>query len=359
MSWASMRQTTKPEDIAYCLLGIFDVNMPLLYGEGHKAFIRLQEEIIKQTDDETILAWDWIRNSSLDGPQHGFLATSPVQFAKRHKLVAWSSAGSGSAFSITNRGLRITTSLRNDADVTGESRYVAVLRCSSNIDHNYGIALPLKKLDSSHGHRTDVSCFSRTDEDPFRVEAGESSPSAPVTTICIVPQPWWPSMILEKSWSLGLHVPKLPKGCSIIDSFPPNEWSPLGNVVVIDPRSKHQPRYIGARCADGEFVIRAQFMGDSWKVDLALGRLWDPSVSQARHLHTLYYRDDISVNGRALYTFVETKYVFGRELIIIDVDEKLEDWRWELVTIAGMIVGVGFLFTQLIPFVGPGKRRRL
>ena len=39
MSWASRRVTTRDEDIAYCLLGIFDVNMPLLYGEGEKAFI--------------------------------------------------------------------------------------------------------------------------------------------------------------------------------------------------------------------------------------------------------------------------------------------------------------------------------
>jgi hypothetical protein len=50
MSWASKRVTTRKEDIAYCLLGIFGVNMPMLYGEGDKAFIRLQEEIIKETD---------------------------------------------------------------------------------------------------------------------------------------------------------------------------------------------------------------------------------------------------------------------------------------------------------------------
>jgi len=42
MSWASGRETTRTEDLAYCLLGIFGVNMPLLYGEGSKAFIRLQ-----------------------------------------------------------------------------------------------------------------------------------------------------------------------------------------------------------------------------------------------------------------------------------------------------------------------------
>ena len=45
------------EDKAYSLLGLFDVNMPLLYGEGHRAFRRLQLEIIKQSSDESILAW--------------------------------------------------------------------------------------------------------------------------------------------------------------------------------------------------------------------------------------------------------------------------------------------------------------
>ncbi|KAH7355012.1 heterokaryon incompatibility protein-domain-containing protein, partial [Rhexocercosporidium sp. MPI-PUGE-AT-0058] len=57
MSWAASRETTKPEDLAYCLMGIFDVNMPLLYGEGSKAFLRLQEEIIKRSNDLSIFAW--------------------------------------------------------------------------------------------------------------------------------------------------------------------------------------------------------------------------------------------------------------------------------------------------------------
>ncbi|KAL2681119.1 hypothetical protein Neosp_008723 [[Neocosmospora] mangrovei] len=57
MSWASRRETTRVEDKAYCLMGIFDVNMPLLYGEGDKAFFRLQQEIMKTSDDQSILAW--------------------------------------------------------------------------------------------------------------------------------------------------------------------------------------------------------------------------------------------------------------------------------------------------------------
>ncbi|KAI0868522.1 heterokaryon incompatibility protein-domain-containing protein [Hypoxylon argillaceum] len=56
MTWAHKRKTTRPEDRAYSLMGIFHVNMPLLYGEGeHKAFDRLQGEIIRGSNDQSIL----------------------------------------------------------------------------------------------------------------------------------------------------------------------------------------------------------------------------------------------------------------------------------------------------------------
>ncbi|KAH6873921.1 heterokaryon incompatibility protein-domain-containing protein [Thelonectria olida] len=55
LSWAAGRQTTRDEDIAYSLLGLFDVNMPLLYGEGDKAFQRLLQEIIRHTGDPSVL----------------------------------------------------------------------------------------------------------------------------------------------------------------------------------------------------------------------------------------------------------------------------------------------------------------
>ncbi|KAI9773659.1 MAG: hypothetical protein M1840_006933 [Geoglossum simile] len=58
MSWAAHRQTMRVEDMSYCLMGIFDVNMPLIYGEGAKAFRRLQEEIIKRNNDLSIFAWN-------------------------------------------------------------------------------------------------------------------------------------------------------------------------------------------------------------------------------------------------------------------------------------------------------------
>ncbi|KAI1749132.1 HET-domain-containing protein [Xylaria castorea] len=78
MSWAADRQTSRQEDISYCLLGIFDVNMPLLYGEGHKAFVRLQQKIIKSTDDQSLFAWDLLHRHTY--PWSGILAPSPASF---------------------------------------------------------------------------------------------------------------------------------------------------------------------------------------------------------------------------------------------------------------------------------------
>lgn len=77
MSWAASRETTRVEDIAYSLMGLFNVFMPMLYGEGSRAFIRLQEEIIKQTEDYTIFAWSSDRSSV---PYRGMLAQSPSEF---------------------------------------------------------------------------------------------------------------------------------------------------------------------------------------------------------------------------------------------------------------------------------------
>jgi Heterokaryon incompatibility protein (HET) len=59
MSWASTRKATRIEDVAYSLLGIFRVNIPLQYGEGSGAFLRLQQEIMKSTNDQSLFAWSF------------------------------------------------------------------------------------------------------------------------------------------------------------------------------------------------------------------------------------------------------------------------------------------------------------
>ncbi|THU88009.1 HET-domain-containing protein, partial [Dendrothele bispora CBS 962.96] len=79
MSWAASRETTRSEDMAYCLMGLFGVNMPPIYGEGGpKAFMRLQQEIIKYSEDRSIFAWVASKNSRRE---RGLFASSPLEFA--------------------------------------------------------------------------------------------------------------------------------------------------------------------------------------------------------------------------------------------------------------------------------------
>ncbi|TRX93423.1 hypothetical protein FHL15_005698 [Xylaria flabelliformis] len=81
MVWARCRMTTRVEDRAYSLMGLFDVNMPLLYGEGGvKAFQRLQYEIVKSTKDQSILL-----HSGNVYSNH--LATSPDDFTPLHEFL--------------------------------------------------------------------------------------------------------------------------------------------------------------------------------------------------------------------------------------------------------------------------------
>ncbi|KAI0630685.1 hypothetical protein C8Q77DRAFT_220417 [Trametes polyzona] len=90
MSWAALRHTTRVEDRAYSLMGIFGVHLSPIYGEGTHAFLRLQEEIIKTIPDPSIFAWgDSCTLLSLrDGmftastpSSPGLLAESPSSFA--------------------------------------------------------------------------------------------------------------------------------------------------------------------------------------------------------------------------------------------------------------------------------------
>lgn len=78
MSWAAGRTTTRIEDRAYSLLGIFGVNMPLIYGEGQGAFRRLQEAILQQINDLSIFAWE---EPSPSDVLCGVLAPRPEAFS--------------------------------------------------------------------------------------------------------------------------------------------------------------------------------------------------------------------------------------------------------------------------------------
>lgn len=105
MFWLSRRKTTRIEDMAYCMLGVFDINMPLLYGEGTKAFIRLQEEIIKVSVDHTIFCWSWI--STVPLAWTNLLAPDPATFRHSSGFRRANAVEQAAPYSMTNAGLAI------------------------------------------------------------------------------------------------------------------------------------------------------------------------------------------------------------------------------------------------------------
>jgi heterokaryon incompatibility protein (HET) len=87
MSWASTRKTTRVEDEAYCLMGLFGIHMPLLYGEGKNAFLRLQLEILRSTYDYTLFAYKHLEGRTNRSSRVGMwfrppMATEPANFCR-------------------------------------------------------------------------------------------------------------------------------------------------------------------------------------------------------------------------------------------------------------------------------------
>ena len=103
LSWASTRSTTREEDTAYALLGIFDANMPLLYGEGSRAFKRLQEIVSLRLNDLSIYAW----LNPVFVVDHLMFAASPSCFAS-FNTVRKRSSGPTPTTGVTTSSMGVT-----------------------------------------------------------------------------------------------------------------------------------------------------------------------------------------------------------------------------------------------------------
>ncbi|KAK0613304.1 heterokaryon incompatibility protein-domain-containing protein [Immersiella caudata] len=154
MSWASRRQTTRVEDTSYCLLGIFGVYMPMLYGEEENAFRRLQEEIIKNTSDITIFAWRFDTAAAglkppVDTSNRIFssiLASSPSVF-RGYDLV-YTSPMLVKEFRTSNQGVLLHSRLaleRIKSKPFAFRRYILPICKSAN---GSGFGVRLRKLDT-------------------------------------------------------------------------------------------------------------------------------------------------------------------------------------------------------------------
>ena len=152
MSWASDRTTTRIEDIAYSLMGLFEVNMPLLYGEGSKAFTRLQHEIVKISDDESIFAWE---DSCV--LESGAFARSPSAFRESGDLVNVKFPHlERPPYTVTHRGLAIELALEENPtmDTDDVKTFTAALQCASVRDLAFPASIQLMRINRHDMVRT-------------------------------------------------------------------------------------------------------------------------------------------------------------------------------------------------------------
>ncbi|TGJ87241.1 hypothetical protein E0Z10_g1502 [Xylaria hypoxylon] len=158
MSWAAQRDTKRKEDLAYCLLCIFGVTMPMIYGEGgDQAFFRLQEHIMKISRDDSILAWGLgvthlpINNNSGQVTTGRILAAAPSDFANSRRIVPREQSTTFlSPLDISGGSLRIHLPLLT----TSTNEVFGLLRCGPEHDTQQVVGIPLAKVSSGSSDDT-------------------------------------------------------------------------------------------------------------------------------------------------------------------------------------------------------------
>lgn len=209
MSWASGRKTRRVEDMAYSLMGVFNVNMPLLYGEGRKAFTRLQQEIVRMTDDESIFAW---KDGDLE--ESGIFAQSPGAFAESGDVVRITDGlrlyVPRAPYTLTNRGLAIEIFGSKEYDVRNRPFVRVPLSCG------WGSGSAIQKLAIELEHRSRDE-YARTS--PGQLFPAMRSNQTDIASLVYVR----PVYILKppREWNsvdLYLSSPVL-RGLSIVDTY--------------------------------------------------------------------------------------------------------------------------------------------
>ncbi|KAL6914916.1 hypothetical protein FSST1_012676 [Fusarium sambucinum] len=156
MSWAANRKTKRKEDMAYCLLGIFNISMSMIYGEGDKAFERLQLKIMEQTTDDSILAWG-ISETNLSGESTkvtkavsaGVFASSPKDFSGCGRIVPHTqNPNPSSTFAVASGFVHTSLTIHYNEKWTD----YASLNCSFEGNDDQVIAIPLYTSPSISGY---------------------------------------------------------------------------------------------------------------------------------------------------------------------------------------------------------------
>jgi hypothetical protein len=132
MLWASRRHTSRTEDLAYSLIGIFDISLMIVYGEGNRAFFRLMEEVIKRYDKWDVFLWSGRcsrYNAALPYAPRSY-AGGCIETLRNACVLAASYEYGDRRFALTNHGLEIWV-LVLEVDVEEISEELSESRCIS------------------------------------------------------------------------------------------------------------------------------------------------------------------------------------------------------------------------------------
>ncbi|KAI4653218.1 uncharacterized protein J4E79_008732 [Alternaria viburni] len=173
MKWASARTTTREEDLAYCLMGLFDVNMPLLYGEGKKAFYRLQKAILGISSDHSILAFRSDPSEDLVAEQSPLLASHPIFF--RDEILNMHMPARGTHTTLSGTTLSVEMLICPlEGNGTLRDEYLGILDCSIDGDPSMRPAILLSPV-----HRKKL-IFRRSSGDVTLFRLGSKHPTEAV-----------------------------------------------------------------------------------------------------------------------------------------------------------------------------------
>jgi hypothetical protein len=314
MSWAANRETSRPEDRAYSLLGLFGINMPTLYGEGSRAFIRLQEEIMKVSNDQSIFAWqhrsDSQKRTLLEygspGVQISLLAASPNRFENSSRVRPADYEKFEAEFYVSEKASAIKLSARPDYAMTNFGVRIrlplqksnmglcyAYLACSRGLGPGCMRILLQRKSNKPPGHYARVNTSlefpmtidlqSVTIEDIYITDGDHSLLSTPK---------------LGYYWRILVAIMQVPSSSQFkfVDRYPPDRYllenSPL---QLQKPIRLREP--IKILCGNDNYsVLSFQDPSTGWRFSAVFGifdeRMWSDIVILAQNeTAEMIYRD--------------------------------------------------------------------
>jgi hypothetical protein len=379
MSWASKRVTTRVEDIAYCLLGIFEVSLPLLYGEGKRAFTRLQEEIMKSSDDQSLFAWEEreenvkfnVTSRQLDvaitlvsdedeepqellGRHHdssdlenrkrglsGFLAKSPANFENAGSIVPYRNWEISTPYSMTNQGLRIELEVVRYEEAND---YIGILQChhednylgplgvyivpltSAKGDQFARNLLPLKPIIVVPEHvaraelrtiyiRQDILLPSSRDYDRTNQFLIRTLPRQDYELSRVNP---------PGSWSSSQKILRCPEGGSLLFTCDPNDYVtqavPLPFTVILRGGAATTP---SADVQNYSCEIVDQSAEPEWKPESSIARVLSvthPGFLEGQHSSQMVLNPWDHSDGMTAVAQISKQVFMGQSMMVVDIE---------------------------------------